>query len=150
MARVERSALLAFDPAQLLALVQDVERYPEFLPGCTAAAIEQREDQKVLARLGFRIKGVSDSFATENEWIAEDGSGALGLRMRLVQGPFRRLSGEWRFLPLGKGASKVSLTVDLDFGPRALEALFGGQLEQAVIGVIAAFKARAESLYGRR
>lgn len=148
MARVERSALLAFQPAQLLALVQDVARYPEFLPGCISASIEAGEGELVRARLGFRIKGLSDSFATENQvLIGEDG--VHGLRMRLVQGPFRRLSGEWRFLPLGEGASKVSLAVDLDFGPRALESLFGSQMEQAVAGVIAAFKTRAEALYGR-
>ncbi|MDP3858953.1 MAG: SRPBCC family protein [Stagnimonas sp.] len=148
MARVERSALLAFQPAQLLALVQDVARYPEFLPGCISASIEPGEGELVRARLGFRIKGLSDSFATENQaLIGEDG--VHGLRMRLVQGPFRRLSGEWRFLPLGEGASKASLAVDLDFGLRALESLFGSQMEQAVAGVIAAFKARAEALYGR-
>jgi ribosome-associated toxin RatA of RatAB toxin-antitoxin module len=149
MARVERSALLAFEPAQLLALVQDVERYPEFLPGCTAARVEAREGERTRARLDFRIKGLGDSFATENE-TAQDADGSRVLRMRLVQGPFRRLNGEWRFQPLGEGASKVSLVVDLDFGPSALQALFGKQMEQAVAAVIAAFKARAEALHGRR
>lgn len=148
MARVERSALLAFDPAQLLALVEDVERYPEFLPGCTSAVVEQRDGERVRARLGFRIKGLSDSFATENE-ARDEGDGVRRLRMRLVRGPFRRLDGEWCFQPLGAGASKASLAVDLDFGPRALESLFGKQMDQAVAGVIAAFKARAEAIYGR-
>lgn len=148
MARVERSALLAFEPAQLLTLVEDVERYPEFLPGCTSAAIERREGARVHACLGFRVSGLSDSFATENHSLIED-SGACTLRMRLLRGPFRQLSGEWRFLPLGVGASKASLRVELDFGPRALESLFGSQMERAVAGVIAAFKARAEAVYGR-
>lgn len=148
MARVERSALLSFDPEQLMALVQDVERYPEFLPGCSSAAVERREGDTVRARLGFRIKGLSDSFATENQSLTGE-DGVRSLRMRLVQGPFRKLSGEWRFQPLGEGASKVSLAVDLEFGALALESLFGKQMEQAVAGVIAAFKARAEALYGR-
>ena len=148
MARVERTALLAFDAARLLALVEDIERYPEFLPGCTTAAIEQREGGRVRARLGFRIKGLTDSFATENE-TRLGADGVHTLRMRLVQGPFRSLAGEWRLQSLGEGACKVSLAVDLDFGVRALEALFGKQIEQAVTGVIAAFKARAEALHGR-
>jgi len=148
MARVERSALLAFDPAQLLALVEDVERYPEFLPGCSSAAVEQRAGDTVRARLGFRLKGLSDSFATENQSLSGE-DGVRCLRMRLVQGPFKKLSGEWRFQPLGEGASKVSLAVDLEFGVLALERLFGKQMEQAVTNVIAAFKARAEALYGR-
>lgn len=149
MARVERSALLAFDPAQLLALVEDVERYPEFLPGCSSALIEQREGETVRARLGFRIKGLSDSFATENLTVTSE-DGVRSLRMRLVQGPFKRLSGEWRFQPLGEGASKASLAVELEFGVLALERLFGKQMDQAVGNVIAAFKARAEALYGNR
>ena len=148
MARVERTALLAFDAAQMLALVQDVAHYPQFLPGCTSAVVENSEGAFVRARLGFRVKGLSDQFATENETSAQE-DGSLFLKVRLLEGPFKRLDGEWRFLPLAERACKISLVVELDFGLRALELLLGSQMERAVSGVIDAFKMRAEALYGK-
>lgn len=148
MARVERTALLAFDAAQMLALVQDVVHYPQFLPGCTSAVIEQSELSRVRARLGFRVKGLTDQFATENVVSRQD-DGSLLLKMRLLEGPFKRLDGEWRFLPLAEQACKISLVVELDFGLRALESLLASQMERAVSAVIEAFKTRAEALYGK-
>ncbi len=145
---VERTALLPFAAQQLFDLVQKVDDYPAFIPGCIAARVEQQEGAVTKAELTFRLAGINDRFATENTAI-EAAPGVPSLNMRLLRGPFKRLDGEWRFTPLGEAGCKVSLKVDLDFGPRALQALLGPQLERAVSGVIAAFKARAEAVYGR-
>ena len=145
---VERSALLPFAAPQLLALVQDVAAYPAFLPGCTAARVVAEQGAVTEAELAFRLAGLNDQFATENT-VSLAENGAQQLRMRLVRGPFKSLLGEWQFTPLGEAGCKVSLKVQLDFGPKLLQGLLGGQMEKAVSGVIAAFKARAEALYGR-
>lgn len=147
MAAVERSALLGFTATQMLALVQDVESYPAFLPGCVAATVEAREGARSRARLSFRLKGLSDEFATENE-LRETEPGLSTLEMRLLRGPFKRLSGQWRFQRLSDDACKVSLAVQLEFGALALEKLFLGSLDRAVGELMSAFKARAETLYG--
>ena len=42
MREVTRSALVPLPPEQLYALITDIERYPEFVPGCTLARIEQQ------------------------------------------------------------------------------------------------------------
>ncbi|HEX4896412.1 MAG TPA: type II toxin-antitoxin system RatA family toxin [Solimonas sp.] len=149
MAVVERSALLRFRAQDLYALVADVEAYPQFLPGCTAARVEHREEDRLRARLSFRVKGLSDSFATENQMTLGEG-GAPSIRMRLVDGPFRQLSGAWEFQPLGEGACKVSLRLSLEFGNRVLEASLGPWVDRAVNGLIDAFRLRAEALYGGR
>jgi len=145
MTRVERSALLAFTPAQLFALVQDVTRYPEFLPGCVAAQVEQVDGPRTLASLRFRFAGMSESFATENLAV-QTSDGLHLLQMRLLKGPFKSLLGEWRFQPLGDTACKVSLTVDLEWGALSLGRLLAPQLERAIGNVMQAFKQRAESL----
>lgn len=143
MAVIERSALLSFSTQQMFRLVGDVEAYPLFLPGCTSAHIELAEGERVRVRLGFRIKGLSDSFATENR-LQQDNS----IQMRLVEGPFRKLAGAWEFLPLGECACKVKLSLTLDFGNRMLEGTLGPWVDRAVNGVMDAFRLRAEALYG--
>lgn len=147
MTRVERSALLSFTPAHLFALVQDVARYPEFLPGCVAAHVEQADEARVLASLRFKFAGMSESFATEN-LVLRTADGYSLLQMRLLQGPFKSLLGEWRFQPLGESACKVSLAVDLEWGAQSLGRFLAPQLERAINNVMQAFKQRAELLQG--
>ncbi len=147
MVRVERSALMGYPPAQLLALVQDVARYPEFMPGCVGATVELVEGARMQAGLRFKFAGLTESFLTENI-VAASAEGHLALQMRLLRGPFKSLLGEWRFQPLGDAACKVSLSVDLDWGA-SLGRLLAPQLDRAVGGVMQAFKQRAQQLHGR-
>ena len=39
MKKLERSALVGYSAAQMYALVNDIESYPEFMPGCAGAKI---------------------------------------------------------------------------------------------------------------
>lgn len=144
MPKLERSALLTFSADELYRLVGDIESYPQFLPGCVSARVESTEDALVRARLGFKVKGLSDSFATENRM--EQGT---RIHMKLLEGPFRQLSGAWEFQPLAERACKVTLKISLDFGNRMLESTLAPFINGAIGSVMDAFKQRAESVYGK-
>ncbi|MDZ4077323.1 MULTISPECIES: type II toxin-antitoxin system RatA family toxin [Hydrocarboniphaga] len=148
MRKLDRSALMPFSAAELYALVADVASYPQFLPGCTSADVEQDEQREgerwVKGRVSFKVKGLSDSFATENRML--DGQ---RIEMRLLEGPFRSLSGVWVFTPLAEQACKVSLSMSVDFASRLVEATLAPWIDRAVGGVIDAFRLRAEQCYKR-
>lgn len=144
MPKLERTALLTYSADELYRLVGDVEAYPQFLPGCVAARVEHAEEALVRVRLGFRVKGLSDSFATENRM--EQGS---RIHMKLLEGPFRQLSGAWEFHPLTERACKVTLRISLEFGNRVMEATLAPMIDRAVGNLIEAFRQRAESVYGK-
>jgi ribosome-associated toxin RatA of RatAB toxin-antitoxin module len=149
MRQLERSALLAYSAEDLYRLVSDIEAYPQFLPGCTAATLQSREfvegQEQVRARLSFKVKGLADSFASENL-----GDPGRRIEMRLLEGPFRSLSGIWEFQPLDEKACKVSLRLSLEFGNRLMDATLSPWISRAVSGVMDAFRLRAEQLYGSR
>ena len=44
--------------------------------------------------------------------------------MQLVEGPFKQLSGEWRFAPIGEVGCKVSLVLEFETDNRLLGPLF--------------------------
>jgi len=142
MPRLERTALLAHSAEDLYRLVGDFERYPEFLPGCTSALVEARdpspEGERVRARLGFKVKGISDSFVTENLHVP-----GQRIDMRLVEGPFRSLSGRWEFRALSEEACKVIFQLQLELGSRMLELTLGPWIERGASGMMDAFVARA-------
>lgn len=146
MIHLERSALLPHSPEQLLALVQDVARYPEFVPGCIGAVVEKAGLESSRASLQFKLAGLTESFLTENTLRNEADAGQV-LEMRLLCGPFKSLAGQWSIQPLGTAGSKVTLSVSLDLGAWSLGRLLVPQMERTVVAVMQAFKQRAAVLY---
>ncbi len=122
-------------------LVRDVESYPEFLPWCAGAEVLEEGPEHQVARVHVDLKLQKLSFTTRNR--LEPGR---ALSLGLVEGPFRRLSGQWRFVPLDAAAARVSLELDFEFESRMLGALLGRAFQRIVDGQVQAFIARAAAL----
>lgn len=144
MAFIERTALLGYGAEDMYRLVGDIETYPQFLPGCTSARVEEAQPSQVRARLCFAVRGIRDSFVTQNR--LESGR---RIEMTLLEGPLRQLVGAWEFQALADDACKVTLRLTLEFGNRALELALSPWLDHAVASVMDAFRGRAKVLYGR-
>ena len=142
--KIRRQALVAYSDSQMFDLVLDVERYPQFLPWCSAGVVLERSADHQLARLVVSRTPLTQSFTTRNELIRPG-----EIRLHLVEGPFRSLAGVWRFQSLGNAASKVVL--DLEFEPAgAIHGLaFGSVFAQAANTMVDSFCRRAAHLYGR-
>src|SRR3569833_4179580 len=99
---INRSSLVPYSPAEMYSLVNDVDAYPQFLPWCKSALVLSRNDDEVRASLALARGGFEKSFTTCNRLQKNK-----MIEMRLVEGPFRRLEGYWRFAPLGEQACLV-------------------------------------------
>src|ERR1700736_4523063 len=93
---VERSALVTYTASQMFALVNDVARYPEFLPWCVGARVEDVSAGERIAALKA-ARGVLQTEFTTRYTVQQDAH----THMQLMHGPFRDLTGEWRFEPIG-------------------------------------------------
>lgn len=108
MTKVHRSAIVPRPAETMFGLVDRVEDYPARFPWCTGAVVLERSDTVVVARLDLRHAGIATSFTTRNARLPHE-----LIEMQLVDGPFSRLEGAWRFRPLGPSGSKV--TLDLQY-----------------------------------
>jgi ribosome-associated toxin RatA of RatAB toxin-antitoxin module len=142
---IRKSALVPYSADAMYGLVADVERYGEFLPWCGGARILARADDALTASVDIAYRGVHKSFTTRNR--LEPGR---SMEMQLVDGPFRKLHGYWRFDPLDAEACKVSLDLDFDFSNRLLGMVIGPVFESIANSLVDSFRSRAEALYGRR
>lgn len=70
------------------------------------------------------------------------------MRIRLKEGPFRRLEGEWRFVPLGEQACRVEFDLSYEFSSRVLEKVLGPVFNRIAATFIDAFVQRARTLKG--
>ena len=87
---VERTALVTFSPAQMYALVNDVARYPEFLPWCVGVRVSDVSAAERIAALKIEHGVLQTEFTTRNTLTPD-----LQIDMRLTHGPFRDLKGAW-------------------------------------------------------
>ena len=145
MAIVEKSMLVEYPAETMYSLVDDVARYPEFLPWCGGAEILSRDDQTVHAALQINYKGIKQRFSTRNRAQAPK-----LIEITLIEGPFRHLDGRWRFTPLGSEACKVEFALHYEFSSRLLDKLVGPVFNYIANSFVDAFNKRAESLYGKR
>ena len=146
MRQIKRSALVPETPARMYELINDVERYPEFVPWCVGARLISREGPEVVARLDVKRGLLRASFTTRN--TLEEG---CRVRMALVEGPFRALEGLWTLTGItdASGASlgcRVELEMSFEFSNALSGALLEPVFEHTVASLVDAFVARARQL----
>lgn len=120
-------------------LVNDVERYPEFLPWCAAAEVRSRGDDAMVATLEIRRAGISHRFTTRNRMTRPE-----RLTLELLDGPFDHFDGLWQFTPLSSDACKVALDLDFDYAGRLIRAALGPVFNRSADTLVDAFCARAK------
>jgi ribosome-associated toxin RatA of RatAB toxin-antitoxin module len=138
MREVKRSALIAESPARMYGLVNDIERYPEFVPWCTAARVVSRKEGEVVATLAIKRGPLHSEFTTRN--LLEPDKRVL---MQFVSGPFRVLEGLWTFTPLGELGCRVELEMRFEFANRVAATIFEPLFENTAASLVDAFVKRA-------
>jgi ribosome-associated toxin RatA of RatAB toxin-antitoxin module len=144
MKTVHKSVLIWYSAAEMFALVVDVAGYPQFLPWCDRAKVLAQDEHGMKAEIGIAFGGIHQTFTTRNEHVA-----GREVHMKLVEGPFSRLDGQWKFIALGEGqrACKVELELHYGFNNVALSALIGPVFDKIAGNLVDAFVKRAEQVY---
>lgn len=140
---VERSALVSYTPAQMFALVNDVARYPEFLPWCVSARVEEISATTRVATLKVARGVLHTEFTTRNTLLPD-----AKIDMQLTHGPFRELRGAWRFEAIGGRGSRVEFRVEFEFKNRLTAVAFNSAFEALCGTIVDAFTVRAHVMYG--
>jgi ribosome-associated toxin RatA of RatAB toxin-antitoxin module len=139
---VERSALVTYTAAQMFALVNDVARYPEFLPWCVGARVEEVSATERIATLKVARGVLQTEFTTRNTLVPD-----AQIHMQLLHGPFRDLIGEWRFEAIGTRGSRVHFRVEFQFKNRVTATAFNAVFEALCGTIVDAFALRAQTVY---
>lgn len=143
MATVDRSILIGYSAQQMFDLVEGIEDYPVFLPWCERTQVDYRDAHKTIATLHINYLGVKAHFTTEN-----DKDAPTFMRLKLVDGPFRRLEGSWRFNPLAENACKIEFQMAYEFSSKLFDKIIGPVFGQICNTFVDAFARRAEVVFG--
>ncbi len=171
MREVRRTAIVPHTPEQMYAIVNDVRRYPEFVPWCPATRVFEETATSIHAAIDIVRAGVTLSLATRNTMVPGE-----RIDLRLADGPLRTLEGSWRFVPIVERAAvpipgavapaadagadadapsgprvrgcRVELDMRFAFGNSALTMLFAPMFEASWDSLVDAFVVRARELHG--
>lgn len=142
MKRIERSALVNFSTDQMFDLVNDVEQYPKFIPGCKNATLLSRGDDWMVARLDIVKAGIEQSFVTRNTMTRPS-----VINLQLEEGPFSHFQGQWEFQALSDRACKVTFWLEFQFKNKLLALAAGKVFEMVASEQVNAICQRAKHIY---
>ncbi|EBG8062415.1 type II toxin-antitoxin system RatA family toxin [Salmonella enterica subsp. enterica] len=142
MPQISRTALVPYSAEQMYQLVNDVQSYPQFLPGCVGSRVLESSPAQMTAAVDVSKAGISKTFTTRNQLTRNQ-----SILMHLVDGPFKKLIGSWKFTPLSPEACRIEFQLDFEFTNKLIELAFGRIFKELASNMVQAFTVRAKEVY---
>ena len=141
--RVRHAATDMFD------LVADVEKYPQFVPLCSALTVRTRAEKDgrtvLVADMTVAYKVIRETFTSR---VTLDRQ-SLTILVEYLDGPFKRMQNRWTFYSVETKVCDVEFFIDYEFRSRTLAMLMGAMFDAAFRRFAVAFEQRADEIYGR-
>ena len=144
MADVNKTVLIGQSADRMYSLVTDVARYPEFLPWCGGVDIYEQTETVLDAKIKIHFKGIEQFFHTRNTNQRPN-----SIDMQFVDGPFKKFTGQWRFISLREDACKIEFNLHWEFKSAILDKIIGPVFSYIASTFVDCFVKRAEQLYGQ-
>ena len=131
---------------QLIDLVLDIEKYPEFVPFCLDSHVyeKNKEGNKTLIIADLTIgKGpFKDTYKSDVKFDKENSA----INVTNIGGPLNHLENNWKFNEI-KGGTEISFDIDFEIENKFLNILMSKSFEFGLNKIADAFQKRAEDLY---
>jgi ribosome-associated toxin RatA of RatAB toxin-antitoxin module len=142
MVQVQKTVLVPHSSEEMFLLVDDVNRYTEFLPWCGGVEVIKQDENATIATIHIDYHGLHQHFTTENTKTRPH-----LMSMRLKQGPFKKFEGTWKFTNLSEVACKIEFVLHYEFSSSILEKIIAPVFNHIANTFVDNFVARAETIY---
>ena len=143
-ASVER--LIECKKKDLIDLVLDIEKYPEFVPFCYDAKIYESREQDsfklIIADLTIGKGPFKDTYKSNVKFDKRNDS----IVVTNIDGPLNHLKNNWYFSDQDK-KTKISFDIDFEIENKFLNILMTKSFQFGLNKIADAFQKRAEALY---
>ena len=132
---------------QLVEMVLDIEKYPEFVPFCFDAKIyENNQDgdlQKIIADLTIGKGPFKDTYKSDVAFNKKTDS----IYVKNIEGPLNHLTNNWTFSDKNNGITEVTFDIDFEIKNKFLNSLMVVSFQFGLEKIADAFQKRAEQLF---
>ncbi len=130
----------------LINLVLDIEKYPQFVPFCHDAKIyEIKEDdelKKIIADLTIGKGPFKDTYKSDVVYNKKDNS----IFVKNIEGPLNHLSNNWKFYEKQDSITEVTFDIDFEIKNKFLNSLMIVSFQFGLEKIADAFQKRANEL----
>lgn len=130
---------------QAFAIVEDLEKFPEFMPNVNAITVLESSKERKVAHWDTTIDDAPLDWVEEGLYDYDK----LRLEFRSIEGVFDRFDGFWQVTPDREG-SRVTFELEYEIGLPEIEEIIGPMLREKMIenveGMLSAIEKRVEGL----
>ena len=130
---------------QLIDLVLDIEKYPEFVPFCLDAHVYEKNKESdltlIIADLTIGKGPFKDTYKSEVKFNKKDSS----IKVTNIGGPLNHLENIWYFIEHGNG-TEISFDIDFEIENKFLNIVMTKSFKFGLDKIADAFQKRAETL----
>ena len=131
---------------QLIDLVLDIEKYPEFVPFCLGSHVYEKniEEDKTLIIADLTIgKGpFKDTYKSDVQFYNKTNT----IKVTNIGGPLRHLENNWKFIESDDG-TEILFDIDFEIENKFLNIVMTKSFQYGLNKIADAFQKRAKDLY---
>jgi len=144
-ASVER--LIECKKDDLIKLVLDIEKYPEFVPFCLDARVYKRNNEgdltKIIADLTIGKGPFKDTYKSDVKFNKKNNT----IKVTNIGGPLNHLENTWYFKEHVNG-TEISFDINFEIENKFLNIIMEKSFQFGLDKIADAFQKRAEKLFG--
>tara|TARA_B100000029_G_scaffold470093_1_gene508634 strand:- start:2048 stop:2497 length:450 start_codon:yes stop_codon:yes gene_type:complete len=148
MPKASVKRLIECKKEDLINLVLDIEKYPEFVPFCHNAKIYENKNEdnltKIIADLTIGKGPFTDTYKSDVVYNKKDSS----ISVKNIDGPLNHLSNKWIFKNKNN-FTEVIFDIDFEIENKFLNILMEKSFEFGLNRIADAFQKRAEDLFSK-
>ena len=145
MPKASAKRLIECKKEQLIDLVLDIEKYPEFVPFCLGSKIYEKKQMHglllIIADLTIGKGPFKDTYKSDVKFNKKDDT----IFVTNIDGPLNYLENNWKFQEQGN-QTEVTFDVDFEIKNKFLNILMTKSFQFGLEKIADAFQKRAESL----
>ena len=146
MPKASVKRLIECNKNQLVDLVLDIEKYPEFVPFCLDAHVYEKNTEGdltlIIADLTIGKGPFKDTYKSDVKFNKKDSS----IKVTNIGGPLNHLENTWYFND-HKNGTEISFDIDFEIENKFLNIIMTKSFQFGLDKIADAFQKRAESLF---
>ncbi len=148
MPKASVKRLIECEKKDLIELVLDIEKYPEFVPFCFDAKIYENKNEgdltKIIADLTIGKGPFKDTYKSDVKFNKKDDT----IYVTNLDGPLKYLENKWHFKE-ENNFTEVSFVVDFELKNDFLNIIMTKSFQFGLVKIADAFQKRAEELFSK-
>tara|TARA_Y100001970_G_C13958124_1_gene711764 strand:- start:423 stop:878 length:456 start_codon:yes stop_codon:yes gene_type:complete len=147
MPKASVKKLIECNKNQLIDLVLDIKKYPEFVPFCLDAQVYERNDKGdiilIVADLTIGKGPFKDTYKSDVKFYKKDSK----IIVTNIDGPLNHLENTWYFKQ-HKNGTEIYFDIDFEIENKFLNIVMTKSFQFGLDKIADAFQKRAEELFG--